>query len=77
MGAYASVAQLDRASDSDSEGRGFESRQMHQNKTCRSSKTDLHVFYTNSRSFYRQNRQIEQVQSRKATADRLPPDKGA
>ena len=29
MGAYASVAQLDRASDSDSEGRGFESRQMH------------------------------------------------
>lgn len=32
MGAYASVAQLDRASDSDSEGRGFESRQMHQIK---------------------------------------------
>ena len=32
MGAYASVAQLDRASDSDSEGRGFESRQMHQEK---------------------------------------------
>ena len=29
MGAYASVAQLDRASDSDSEGRGFESRQVH------------------------------------------------
>ena len=28
MGAYASVAQLDRASDSDSEGRGFEPRQM-------------------------------------------------
>ena len=26
---FASVAQLDRASDSDSEGRGFESRQMH------------------------------------------------
>ena len=35
---FASVAQLDRASDSDSEGRGFESRQMHQNKTCRSNK---------------------------------------
>ena len=29
MGASASVAQPDRASDSDSEGRGFESRQMH------------------------------------------------
>lgn len=52
MGAYASVAQLDRASDSDSEGRGFESRQMHQNKTCR-SKTDLHVFIIIP--FYRKN----------------------
>lgn len=29
MGVYASVAQLDRASDSDSEGRGFESRRVH------------------------------------------------
>ena len=46
MGAYASVAQLDRASDSDSEGRGFESRQMHQNKKrAGQTKTDLHVFY--------------------------------
>ncbi len=44
MGAYASVAQLDRASDSDSEGRGFESRQMHQKKRAGQAQTDLHVF---------------------------------
>ena len=38
---YVPVAQLDRASDSDSEGRAFESHQVHQKKTSE----DVFLFY--------------------------------
>ena len=60
MGAYASVAQLDRASDSDSEGRGFESRQMHHvgKPFVNISNGLLILFFKLSQHFSQQNQSI-------------------
>ena len=76
---YAPVAQLDRVSDSDSEGHAFESHRAYQlspHVLIQSMRTSFCIYRPINRRNIGYNRQIQVMDARNRSPDAILPDKG-